>query len=179
MKTHFLPALILSCFLLPLWTSCGSRHKLSTEQNSISTATELKIRQKYAALLGVPEKDLDNLPLYEFIDKWTGTPYLYGGKTKNGIDCSGFTEKLFLEVYHKELIGSSADLFKLCRMESMEKLREGDLVFFKIESDKISHVGVYLANGKFVHATVHRGVMIDDLKEAYYTKYYYKGGRIE
>jgi lipoprotein Spr len=179
MKTRFLPALIICGSLLLPATGCESRHKLAPGQSSGNSGSESRIKLKYADLLRVPEKELSNPALYEFLDKWMGVPYLYGGKTKNGIDCSAFTEKLFLDVYHKTLIGSSADLFKMCKLESKAKLREGDLVFFQIESDKISHVGVYLVNGKFAHATVHRGVMISDLKETYYTKYYYSGGRIE
>ena len=59
-----------------------------------------------------------------------------------------------------------------------EDLKEGDLVFFKIKSKAISHVGVYLGNNKFAHASSSRGVMISNLNEAYWKRYYYKGGRL-
>ena len=52
-------------------------------------------------------------------------------------------------------------------------------MFFKIESDKVSHIGVYLQNNKFVHASTKKGIHIDDLDEPYYKKYFYKGGRIK
>jgi lipoprotein Spr len=169
----------LACILL--FTSCQGSKKTSQtaisrkENNSSSTA----ITSKYATLLGVNVSELSNAQLYTFIDSWMGTPYLYGGKNKEGIDCSGFTEMLYKTVYKKEITGSSRDLFSKCNPVSKDKLQEGDLVFFKIESENVSHVGIYLTNNKFVHATVKKGVMIDDLKEAYYTKYYFKGGRLK
>ena len=67
----------------------------------------------------------------------------------------------------------------LLKTVSKSNLEEGDLLFFKIDGDKISHIGVYLQNNKFVHATTKKGVMIDDLDEAYYKKYYYKAGRLK
>jgi lipoprotein Spr len=59
-----------------------------------------------------------------------------------------------------------------------EELKEGDLVFFKINSRAISHVGVYLGDNKFAHASSSRGVMISNLNEPYWRRYYYKGGRL-
>jgi lipoprotein Spr len=58
------------------------------------------------------------------------------------------------------------------------ELKEGDLVFFKIGSRSITHMGVYMGNNKFAHASTSKGVMISDLDEAYWRKYYYKGGRL-
>jgi lipoprotein Spr len=58
-------------------------------------------------------------------------------------------------------------------------LKEGDLVFFKIKQKRISHVGVYVGNNKFAHASVQNGVIISDLDEPYYKMYFYKGGRVE
>jgi len=138
-----------------------------------------EIKEKYAAQLGVSEKQIGNVALYKFIDEWYGTPYQYGGKTKKGIDCSGFTTALYLEVFKMSIVGSSASLYTMCEPMKTDELKEGDLVFFKISGNKISHVGVYLQNNKFVHATTKRGVMINDLDEAYYKKYFYKGGRLK
>ncbi|MGZ6519803.1 MAG: C40 family peptidase, partial [Bacteroidia bacterium] len=72
-----------------------------------------------------------------------------------------------------------SSIFTQCKVVSKNNLEEGDLVFFKIDGDNISHIGVYLQNNKFVHATTKKGVMVDDLDEDYYKKYYYKGGRIK
>ncbi|MEO6882853.1 MAG: C40 family peptidase [Bacteroidia bacterium] len=176
--------LIFSAFAaLFFLTSCGSQKKV-TKKNSKennketnSSSFDQKIQNKYATQLGVSQKNISNISLYTFIDKWYGVPYKYGGKTMNGIDCSDFVSILFNNVYEKNISGSAAGMYNQCKKISMENLREGDLIFFKIGSSEISHIGIYLQNNKFVHATVHRGIMIDDLNEAYYKKYFFACGR--
>jgi lipoprotein Spr len=61
---------------------------------------------------------------------------------------------------------------------SREELKEGDLVFFKINSRSITHVGIYLGNNRFAHASSSRGVVLSNLDEPYYKRYFYKGGRL-
>lgn len=158
-------------------SSCGTNKNISqTEKESHQSVRE--IEKKYAALLNVAENDISNTRLYSFIDEWYGVPYKYGGKDKKGIDCSNFTSTLYQHIYHRSLTGSSSSIFNQCKVISKKELKEGDLLFFKIEKDDISHIGVYLQNNKFVHATTKKGVMIDDLDEAYYKKYFYKAGRL-
>jgi murein DD-endopeptidase / murein LD-carboxypeptidase len=126
--------------------------------------------------------DIDNCahtPLYISFYDWLGTPYKYAGTSKKGIDCSGFTKTIIKEAYGHNLMGGSRDIFPKCEAINKENLSEGDLVFFKIAKSSISHVGIYLQNGYFVHATVHGGVMISHLNEAYYSKYWYSGGRLK
>ena len=137
-----------------------------------------KIEKKYASLLNVKENEISNVKLYAFIDDWYGVPYKYGGKNKSGIDCSNFTATLYNTIYNKSITGSSSSIFNQCKAVPKSDLQEGDLLFFKIEQEGISHIGVYLQNNKFVHATTKKGVMIDDLDEAYYKKYFYKAGRL-
>jgi len=139
---------------------------------------ESSVVAKYASLLDVSKRDITNSKLYNFIDSWYGTPYKYAGRTKSGVDCSDFTVLLFKHVYDITLAGNVGSIYKLCTPIKASELREGDLVFFKINKKSLSHVGVYLQNHKFVHASVHSGVVIDDLKEDYYKKYFYKAGRI-
>ncbi len=119
-----------------------------------------------------------NIGLYSTAYDWIGTPYRYSRSSKKGIDCSGFTKNVYKEVYCKELQGGSADLYTISTLIEKKNLKEGDLIFFKIKKGRISHVGVYLRNNKFVHASVKGGVMINDLDEAYYKKYFFKGGRL-
>lgn len=158
--------------LFPLFSAVGC----GTKQHTTSSAAK-NIEEKYAHLLGVSAKNISNRKLYSFIDEWYGTPYKYGGKTKKGIDCSGFISILFKEVFGKEVIGSSTSMYHQCSTISKEKLREGDLVFFMIDSKEVSHVGIYLRNNKFVHASTKAGVVINDLKEEYYRKYFWGGGQ--
>lgn len=160
-------------------SSCRSHKELSKNTDKEKSAASIKIKTKYAHLLNVEEDKIDNMKLYTFINDWYGVPYKYGGKNKQGIDCSAFTIVLLKEVYNKDLTGTSSSISNGCKVISKNNLLEGDLVFFKIESDNISHIGVYLQNNKFVHASTKKGVMIDDLDEPYYKKYFFKGGRIK
>lgn len=151
----------------------------TTTTNSLS-AKDIALKEKYAQILGVNEKDISNLKLYYFIDEWMGVPYKYGGNDKNGIDCSGFTGLLYREVYNKNVSGPTSTLIELTNIISENELKEGDMVFFHIEKKgKVSHVGVYLQNNKFVHATTKKGVMINDLNENYYKQHYFKSGRLK
>lgn len=165
--------------ILFFYTSCSVQKKGIEKNNYTKEASSSnKIKNKYASLLGVAENRISNIKLYSFIDEWYAVPYQYAGKSKKGIDCSGFTSILYQQVYNKLLSGPAAGIYKLCSPLSRKELKEGDLVFFKIESDNISHIGIYLQNNKFVHASTKKGVIINDLDEAYYKKYYYKGGRV-
>jgi lipoprotein Spr len=109
---------------------------------------------------------------------WVGTPYQFGGSTKNGIDCSGFTKMLVEEIYKITLTRDSRSMYKQCNPVSKSDLKEGDLVFFNISRGQISHVGVYLGNNKFIHSSTQKGVIMSDLREGYYKRYFYKGGRL-
>lgn len=119
-----------------------------------------------------------NKSLYTFIEEWYGTPYRFGGTTRNGIDCSAFTRQLYGDVYNLDILRTSIEQFSTALFVPKEHLKEGDLVFFKIHGKRISHVGVYLYDGKFVHASVSQGVVISDLADAYWTRYYAGGGRM-
>lgn len=140
---------------------------------------EKLIKETYATKLGVSPHDITNYALYEFIDDWYGVPYKYAGHSKDGIDCSDLVSVLYDKVYGTNLTGPCIDLLDMCKIVKEEDLKEGDLVFFKINSSKVSHVGVYLMNNKFVHASVHSGVVISDLTDTYYKKYFYKAGRLK
>lgn len=150
------------------------------KEEKISEAKENSnaIIATYAAKLGVSKTDIHNYKLYAFINDWYGTPYKYAGRTKTGVDCSDFASILLQNVYNITISGTAAAMYKQCKPIKPSELREGDLVFFKIKSKSFSHMGVYLQNHKFVHASVHAGVIIDDLGEAYYMKCFRAAGRV-
>lgn len=136
---------------------------------------------KYAILLDVPVEMINDAKLIETIDSWFGVRYKYGGETRKGVDCSAFTQAFMLAYYDKELPRNSEEQYLDCKHIKKKKLRQGDLVFFKTRGAKggISHVGVYLCNNKFVHASTSSGVMISDLDEDYFAKRYAGGGRVK
>ena len=112
-----------------------------------------------------------------------GVPYRSGGLTRRGVDCSGFVMNVFREVYGKSLARSSADMLKRnCKKVGRAKLKEGDLVFFRTGRGKRkvpNHVGIYLKNGKFIHASTSRGVIVSSLSEPYYVRTWLTGGRVK
>lgn len=134
--------------------------------------------QKSNAFKKISEGKKHNVSLYSFIEDWYGTPYRFGGDNRLGIDCSAFTRQLYNDVYNLPIVRTSVEQFTQVEPIPTAELKEGDLVFFKIHSKRISHVGVYLYDGKFVHASVSQGVVISDLADAYWTRYYAGGGRM-
>ena len=120
---------------------------------------------------------ITNTKLFEFIEDWWGVKYRFGGTTKKGVDCSAFTSLLMLSVFNLEVPRTARKQFASCEKIDKDDLSEGDLVFFNTRGG-ISHVGLYISNGYFVHSSSTQGVTISNLDESYYSKRFIKGGRI-
>jgi cell wall-associated NlpC family hydrolase len=144
----------------------------------ITAAEVAEIKKRYAVLLRVKPTDLSDIYLYKFIDRWYGINYQYGGTKRTGIDCSAFAQKLYDEVYGVDLVRTAMDQFNKCQQVKQGYAKEGDLVFFHVQSKKITHVGIYLTNNYFVHASSSDGIAISNLNEDYWRKYYAGTGRI-
>lgn len=164
--------------LVVLMSSCKSR-----QQYSLYDPKEVgELSQKLGILLSNIDKDDDyNMPLYAEVSLWLGVPYRYAGLTRRGLDCSGFAHLMYRQVYNMDIPRSTSDLSKM-KMKTVSKksLRAGDLVFFATSGNKkkISHVGIFLKDGFFIHASTTRGVVVDHLDSEYYTRTWKKGGRI-
>ena len=128
-------------------------------------------------IMGVALSATSNMKLFHFVYDWIGTPYRFGGSSKKGIDCSAFTKQLYSDVFNLDIKRNSRDIFSMVSPVGKDELKEGDLVFFKIHSRRISHIGIYLGNNRFAHASS-KGVAISSLDDAYYSRYFYKGGRL-
>lgn len=144
--------------------------------SSLEKATELQL--KYAILLNTEVEQLQDNPLLEHIDEWYGTRYRYGGTTKKGIDCSAFTQAIYLAAFAVSLPRMARDQYRNSRIISATEMKTGDLVFFNTTGG-ISHVGIYLQNNKFVHASSSYGVTISDMFDPYYLRRFIGVGRIE
>lgn len=145
------------------------------DDHSIEKISSLQF--KYAQLLNRNVEEVKNIPLYNFIDEWMETRYQYGGTSKKGIDCSGLSGQLMRSVFTIDLPRSAREQYNISSRIGKEAMQEGDLVFFNI-SRGISHVGVYLGDNYFVHASLNNGVIISNLEEPYYTKHFVGAGRV-
>lgn len=143
---------------------------------SESNVSELQL--KYADLLETEPDQLQNTVLLESIDEWYGTRYHYGGTTKKGIDCSAFVDSIYAVAFGITLPRTARDQYKATRRISRTELEEGDLLFFNTRGG-VSHVGIYLQNNKFVHASATYGVTVSNMFEPYYIQRFIGAGRVE
>lgn len=124
----------------------------------------------------------DNKKLYKELKRWLGTPYVYAAHTcGEGTDCSGMVMEVYQTVYDIKVHRNSAKMLEQnCETIDLDDLKEGDLVFFITSSDgHVSHVGIYLKDNKFVHASSSRGVAVDDLRQNYYATHFYTAARVK
>lgn len=145
-----------------------------------NTGTGTALQMKYAALLNTDVSQVQNKKLFEYIDDWYGTRYCMGGTTKDCIDCSAFVQALFSAIYGIAVPRTSQTQYKASKRISTTELKEGDLLFFHTRRNHglVTHVGIYLQNNKFVHASSSGGVTISDMYEPYYVQHLIAAGRI-
>jgi cell wall-associated NlpC family hydrolase len=160
------------------FNSPALRNTINYSFSAIETYSSLQF--KYAILADVPVEEMSNAKLLQFMEDWYGAKYHYGGSSKDGIDCSAFASLLMSSVYGvNNLPRMAKDQYMATSRILKRRLREGDLFFFHTygkKKKKVTHVGVYLCNNKFVHASV-SGVMISDMSDGYYSNHYVGAGR--
>ncbi len=152
------------CFASTLiLASCGARKNLTANASGAAKAMA----------------NLKNKRLYKFITDWVGVSYKNGGMDKRGVDCSGFTYLLANEIYGYKLPRTSTDQANAIREKKIGRLKEGDLIFFSFNGYQIDHVGVYLGDDFFVHASTSKGVIVEDFTKPRYQKYIVKTGALK
>lgn len=156
---------LLFLFVVIILASCG------TKRNAVSTTKAARAAEVMA--------NLKSKDLYHFITDWTGVKYQLGGMDKKGIDCSGFALILERDIYGLTLPRRSKDQAEVTQKKDKNKLKEGDLIFFAFRGNEVDHVGVYLNNDFFVHASTTRGVVVDDLKLPIYQQAIVKTGTLK
>lgn len=155
--------LTIMLFLVVFFSACGSRRPvLNTSAAAANIANTMA--------------NLKSKDLYRFITDWTGVKYRLGGLDKGGIDCSGFALLLERDIYGISLPRRSRDQAETVKEKNLDQLKEGDLIFFSFGGREVDHVGIFLRNSYFVHASTTRGVVVDDLSLPVYQKAMVKAG---
>lgn len=114
--------------------------------------------------------------LYSNARTYLGVPYKLGGTTKKGIDCSGFTQVVFKN-NGSSIPRTTGQQYKTGKAVAKSNLEQGDLVFFNTSGKGVSHVGIYVGNNNFIHASTSQGVMISSINDPYYWGSRYIGAR--
>ena len=174
-----------------IFTSCrtpkaqNSKHKKTSKTSNhskpmINPTTKVPKSDTNSNKLGIYLSGNENTKLISVCNEWMGVPYKYGGCAKDGTDCSCLIQTIYKSVYNKSLYRSASDMHdKNVTIIPVTQVREGDLVFFKIDATKPSHVGIIIKDKYFIHASSSKGVMINSLDEAYYQKYFIDAGRVK
>lgn len=163
-----------------LTTACSNSPRLA-QNGVIAESDDAELAELIAGLNGkkseIHSKLRTNRPksgligdkaLSQVYNEWVGTRYRMGGTTKRGIDCSAFVQIAFLDAYGMKLPRSTSEQRYLGRQIQKHELRKGDLVFFR----RNHHVGIYIDNNQFMHASSSRGVIISSLDEDYWARTY-------
>lgn len=149
----------------------------SAKKQAISSIDEPR-RITSEEVIKSSDKEIDRL--ISEARKWIGTPYVYGGNSRSGTDCSGLIMELFKNVFNIKLPRSAAMQHQFAQEIERGDLNSGDLVFFCTGKSKsrVNHVGLYIGKNKMIHASSSRGVMESDLGGSYWQRAYYSSGRI-
>jgi hypothetical protein len=148
------------------------------EEEEYAREEDRRIYSDYSKQLGIALDGTENKALLAVIEEWLGTRYKMGGCSKSGVDCSCFVKSVYQKAYAAELGRSSADMFQDDLMSvKLDNLKEGDLLFFRTKGGRISHVGIYLKNDKFVHVSRLKGVKISSLD--YFKKILFSARRLK
>nr|WP_295708556.1 NlpC/P60 family protein [uncultured Halomonas sp.] len=108
--------------------------------------------------------------------RWAGTPYQIGGTSERGIDCSALVRNVYRDTFNLELPRSTSGQIHEGRPIDRQELQAGDLVFFS-PPGRYNHVGIYVGNGYFLHASTSKGVIISSLDNSYWRRYYWQARR--
>ncbi|MGP9678476.1 C40 family peptidase [Halomonas sp. AOP27-A1-41] len=123
-----------------------------------------------------PPPTLVRQALLEQHQRWSGTPYRIGGTSERGIDCSALVRNVYRDTFNLELPRSTSSQVHEGRSIDRQELQAGDLVFFR-PPGRYNHVGIYVGDGYFLHASTSQGVIISSLDNSYWQRYYWQSRR--
>lgn len=160
-------------------TSCHTAKKEAVKPSPSNSKTVVTTPATPRPRPVVTPPDAHGSVLLETAYSWLGTPYLWGGNDKEGVDCSGFVLQVYLKATGIGLPRTSAQQAEWCAKADPESLEVGDLMFFTgKDSTRVSHVGMYVGEGKMIHSSSSRGVVIDRLDTDYWVRHLHSAGRV-
>jgi len=153
--------------IIPL--QAHSKHPKHVDKLKVALKQHLKVKDK--------KSKVSKTKVIKTAKRYLGTRYVYGANSRHAVDCSSFVQQVFKKV-HKKLPRTSKEQAKVGKRIPKNKLKKGDLVFFSSKKTKgVAHVGIYIGNGKFIHASsARKKVVITSLNKRYY-RYHFKGAR--
>lgn len=165
----------ISLFVLALaifgLTACGSSTSVKTSK------PKSNIYRQVQGSISDPIFVISSLSEHQH--QWKGTRYRLGGTSRSGVDCSGFMQLTFRDLFGINLPRTTSEQAKEGRKVAKSELQTGDLVFFKTgRGPNGKHVGVYVKNGLFLHASTKGGVIYSDINSPYWTKTFWQGRRL-
>jgi cell wall-associated NlpC family hydrolase len=144
---------ILCCLWLAACSTQSAREQVAVSDGSATAALQAQYRE------------------------WRGVPYRIGGLTKGGVDCSGLVHLTYRDLFGIDLPRSAREQAQLGTPVAARQWQAGDLVFFRINR-WTNHVGIYLEQGRFLHASASSGVMISHVDDPYWKSRYWKAARL-
>lgn len=171
------PAVAVAMMLSACGSNSAYNHKAQTDMHAVNDKDGLLLQasqDEFEAL--VRNVDIKSKLLNQYAS-WKGVRYRLGGDSRRGIDCSAFVQRTFREQFGMDLPRSTYEQQEMGQKIQRNKLRVGDLVLFRAGSTG-RHVGIYLGNDQFVHASTSSGVVISKMTEDYWNKRYQEGRRV-
>lgn len=178
-----LPVVAVSAIMSVTLSSCGSKKSVVATVRP-QGVSEISLEDLVAGgsyvVSPAPSMSYDAKALVEAAHRWLGTPYKYGGETRDGVDCSALVMNVYKEALGVKLPRTSVMQHDKASPVSRGKLSVGDLVFFSTIKSRsgISHVGLYIGNDRFIHASSSRGVVVSRLSDKYFVDHYHSAGRM-
>ncbi|EGH7863908.1 bifunctional murein DD-endopeptidase/murein LD-carboxypeptidase [Salmonella enterica] len=172
-----IPAIAVAVLLSACSTTTNTAKNMHSETHAVgnSDSSSLQASQDEFEDM-VRNLDVKSRIMDQYAD-WKGVRYRLGGSTKKGVDCSSFVQRTFREQFGLELPRSTYEQQEMGKAVSRNNLRTGDLVLFRAGSTG-RHVGIYIGNNQFVHASTSSGVIISSMNEPYWKKRYNEARRV-
>lgn len=160
-----------------LLAACSANKENSVDRKKAQQELDqfiVQFKTNYPNQSRVKAFPISDKKLAKIYQDWVGTAYRLGGSDKGGIDCSAFMQITFANAYGVDLPRSTSEQQSVGKQIQKHELMLGDLVFFR----KNRHVGIYLGNNRFMHASTSEGITISSLNEDYWQQTYTQSRRV-